>query len=74
MFDKKVFGEKIKDIRIKANLQQDEFGDIIGLTKQTISNMENGRKGTSIEVVYEICKHFNVSADYLLGLKDNDRD
>ena len=35
--------------------------------------MENGRKTTTFEKLTIICKHYNVSADYLLGLIDEPR-
>jgi transcriptional regulator with XRE-family HTH domain len=73
MFDKNIFGERIKEIRLANNLQQSEFGAKLGLTKHAVSKMETGKNAASIEVLYKICKLFNVSADELLGLKDNDR-
>ncbi|WP_431809163.1 helix-turn-helix domain-containing protein [Brevibacillus agri] len=73
MFDKKFLGERVKEIRMAAGLNQQEFGDKLGITKQTVSGIETGYRATSIEVLYEICRQFDVSADELLGLKDNDR-
>lgn len=32
--------------------------------------MENGKKGTTLPKFALICRHYNVSADYLLGLTD----
>ena len=35
--------------------------------------IENGRKTTTKEKLALICRHYNVSADYLLGLTDEPR-
>ena len=35
--------------------------------------MENGRKGTTMEKLAVLCRHYNISADYLLGLTDEPR-
>ena len=38
--------------------------------QREISEMENNKKGTTLEKLALICRHYNVSADYLLGLSD----
>lgn len=73
MFDKIRLGERVKEIRIATGLNQQEFGEKLGITKQTVSGIETGYRATSIEVLFAICKEFNVSADDLLGLKEHDR-
>ena len=35
--------------------------------------MENGRKETTMEKLAVLCRHYNISADYLLGLTDEPR-
>lgn len=59
----------IKEIRITNELNQTQFGEIIGLTKTAVSSLETGHRQPSLETLYTICKKFNVSADDLLGLK-----
>ena len=46
------------------------MGDILGVGISQISEMENDRKGTTLERLALICRHYNVSADYMLGLSD----
>lgn len=72
MLNKNLFGERVKEIRINNNLQQADLAEILQITKQAISNVEKGRNAFSIDVLYHFCKHFNVSADYLLGLDNNE--
>ena len=60
--------QRIKLLRQKAGLTQEEFGNIFGIVKSTVSLYESGKSTPNDEIKMKICKHFNVSIDYLLGL------
>jgi len=62
-------GEKIKNLREDNNLTQSALGKALNMTQRKISYIELNRYEPSIQDIVEICKFFNVSADYLLGLK-----
>ena len=62
-------GEKIRNLREENNLTQHMLGKILNMTQRKISYMENNRYEPSIQDIIEICKFFNVSSDYLLGLE-----
>lgn len=47
-------GEKIKRIRTTFNLTQDELGQDLHLTRQTISNWEKGKSYPSIQDIVTI--------------------
>ena len=64
------FSRRLREIRTKAGESRQEQGEYLGVSTSQISEMENGRKGTTMERLILICKHYNVSADYLLGLTD----
>lgn len=68
----KVFGERLKDLRVKRNLTQDEFGLIFEppLAQSTIGTYERGVRQPSLENLVVISKYFNVTTDYLLGITD----
>lgn len=68
----KVFGERLKDLRVKRNLTQDEFGLIFEppLAQSTIGTYERGVRQPSLENLVVIANYFNVTTDYLLGLTD----
>ena len=63
------FGEKIKNLREDKNLTQAELGKALNMTQRKISYMEHGQYEPSLGDIVSICKFFNVSSDYLLGLK-----
>ena len=65
-----MFYERIKELRNSLGINQVEFGKRINVSKQCVSNWENGYIQPSIDVLIRIATTFSVSADYLLGLND----
>ena len=65
-----LFAFRVKRLRKQKNLNQKELGEALGLTQTTISGIESGARTTTIEKLILLAKFFNVSTDYLLGLKD----
>lgn len=68
----KVFGERLKELRVKRNLTQDEFGLIFEppLAQSTVGTYERGVRQPSLENLVVIANYFNVTTDYLLGITD----
>lgn len=66
----KIFGERLRKIREERGESREDLGKAIGVKISQISEMENGKKGTTLERLAVLCRHYNVSADYLLGLSD----
>ena len=66
----KTIGERIKEIRNENKLNQSEFGKSISVSQDTVSLWEKGKSLPNTEYVILICKRYNVTADYLLGLED----
>lgn len=64
------FREELKNSGIKQN----ELAKQIGISKQCVSDFKSGRAFPSIQTLTLICKHLDVSADYLLGLDNNSSD
>ena len=67
-----MFDEIIKSLRLSRGLNQVDFAKELHVTKQCVSNWENGNIIPSVEMIIKIAKYFSVSADFLLGL-DNRR-
>ena len=63
----------VKKLRKARKEQQADLADAIGVKQSTISDIENGRRTTSFDKLAAISQHYNVSADYLLGLIDEPR-
>lgn len=71
MFQHKVFGARLLQIRLKKGETQNQLGAILGVGKTQISLIENGNVSTSLERLAKICDHYHVSSDYLLGFTDD---
>lgn len=66
-----MFNERIKELRKSLGINQVEFGNRLNVTKQCVSNWENGNIQPSIDMLIKICSVFHVSSDYLLGIKND---
>ena len=64
------FGERIRNLREDRDLTQSELGAQVNMTQRKISYIERGKYEPSIDDIVSLCKFFNVSSDYLLGLND----
>lgn len=65
-----VVEDKARNIRINHGLTQKEFGEILGISKSYVSDIENGYTGLSVEHINKICNQYNVSFDYMFGFCD----
>lgn len=67
---KEIISQRIKEIRVENKMNQSVFGQSISVSQDTVSLWEQGKSLPNTEYVIEICKKYNISADYLLGLED----
>ncbi len=65
-----IFSIRLREVREKAKESQKDLANAIGVKTTQISEMENGKKGTTLERLVILCHHYHISADYLLGLSD----
>lgn len=65
--DKVEVGKRLKKVRKDNNVTQKELANILNTTQSTISAYESGKVLILTSFVYQICKTYNVSADYLCG-------
>lgn len=59
-------GERVKNIRKTLKLTLEEFGSKVGVTKQTVSRIENGVNNLTDQMTKSICREYNVNYDYLM--------
>lgn len=62
------FGERIRNLREDADLNQTQLGKALGMTQRKISYIECGKYEPSIDDITAFCHYFKVSADFLLGI------
>ena len=65
-----IIAERIKEVRTDHKLSQSAFGEILEVSQDTVSLWENGKSLPALEYLITLCKHFSVSADYILGLTE----
>lgn len=56
---------RIKELRNYLGMSGEVFGEKLGLTKQTISRLENGVNGITEQTIKLICQEFNVDEKWL---------
>lgn len=65
-----ILKERIKALRSKCHISQQELSRIIGTSKSTIGLYETGETLPNAENIKKLAEYFGVSSDYLLGLSD----
>jgi transcriptional regulator with XRE-family HTH domain len=64
-------GSRIASIRGYRRLTQEELGNMVGVSKQTMSGWEHDSSRPNADYLRSLCKALGCSADYLLELDDN---
>lgn len=59
-------GERVRNYRMSNHCTQAYFAEMIDISVNFLSEIENGKKGMSQETLYKLCEHFDLSADYIL--------
>ena len=62
----------ILDLIAENDLNQKLFADKINVSQSQVSDWTSGKSKPSFDAIRDICLHFNISADYLMGLKNDD--
>ena len=55
----------LEEIRKKSNYTQEELADKLGVSRQTINSLENGKYNPSIQLAFKLAKFFNLSIEAL---------
>ena len=64
-------GEKITELRVAANISQEQLAEKINVSRQSVSKWEMGQALPQIDKVLQLCELFGVSTDELLHDKIN---
>lgn len=65
-----MLNQRIRALRQSRGMNQVELAQLLGVTKQSISNWENDNIQPSIEMLKKLAAVFSVSSDYLLGMEE----
>lgn len=61
---------KIKEYRAKNNMKQEELAQLIGVRRETIGHLENGKYNPSLKMAMDIAKVFMISVEELFQFID----
>ena len=63
---------KIEEIRKERGIRQEEFAKSMGVSRQTISSLENGRYNPSIILAYKIAQYFGMTIEEVFIFEEED--
>lgn len=65
-------GSKLSSLRENLSLTQDEVSKNLGISNKTLSKWELGASEPNLEMLTKLAKYYNVSTDYILGIKNEE--
>lgn len=64
------FAERLKELREEKGLTQQQLAMQLGISTACISRWEKNLRVPDINSIILLCKYFDCTADYLIGLED----
>ena len=61
---------RMEELRKQRGIRQEEFAKLLGVSRQTISSLENGRYNPSIFLAHNIAKLFDMSIEEVFVFED----
>lgn len=68
--DTLIAGARLKEFRKEHKLSQVKLANMLNTVQPVIANYEKGKHLIATPFLYQICKKYHISADYLLGKVD----
>ena len=65
---------KIHELRKLHKMQQAELTELVGVRRETIGNLENGKYNPSLKLAMDIAKIFGKSVEEIFMFEDEDKD
>ena len=65
-----IINTKLKELRLEKGLTQKQVAEQLGISSTCYSGYEQGYREPDLKTLIKICRFFDISSDYLLGLKD----
>ena len=64
------YRERLRNIREDRDLTQAEIGKLLNKSQQGYNHIETGRADLKIDDLITLCRFYDLSADYIIGLVD----
>lgn len=65
-----MYGERLRELHCEKGFTQKQLAEKLNISQKSLSKYERESLDLSTELIVRICRYFQVSADYLLGLDD----
>lgn len=65
-----IFKNRLKEIRIEKGLTQKEVAAALEISVSCYGGYEQGYREPDLKTLIKICRMFEISSDYILGLED----
>lgn len=65
---------RIEQLRAARNLKQQELADILDVSRQTVSSLENGRYNPSLILAFRIAQYFQLSIEDIFEWQDSEEE
>ncbi|PRX29373.1 DNA-binding XRE family transcriptional regulator [Orenia metallireducens] len=62
-----MFSKRLKELRTQKGIYQKELAEVLGVSRPTITQYEQGKRNPDTDMLNNIADYFEVSVDYLLG-------
>ena len=66
VYDIKESGARIKELRLKRGVTQEQMANDLGVTVETISRIERGVRGASIDLISILSGYFNTTGGVII--------
>ena len=67
------YRQRLRDLREDNDLTQAQLGKLLNKSQQGYTHIEAGRAELKIEDLIKLCKFYNLSADYIVGITNKKR-
>lgn len=64
------YTQRLEDLRKDRDLTQAQTAELLGLKREQYRRYETGINEIKAGFIIKVCRFYNISADYLLGLTD----
>ena len=63
----------LETLRKERDLSQEQFGKLMGVSRQTIISLEKGKYNPSLELAFKIAVYFNLNIEEIFIYKEDDK-
>lgn len=63
---------RLKELRARIDVNQQELGKLVGASRQTISLIERGDYSPSVTLAFKIAKVFNATVDEVFSYEEDE--